>query len=150
MPPHSVWVASAPRPFAPLPFAMYNFTSFFERTHPGRYLACRCLPICIDPRRRSTALVHSTRGVVGMVRFGGQPAVVPDAVKEALWQCEDPASGLYQAMRPPLSAGEPVKLVDGPLAGVEGVFTPQDGERRVIVLLELPGKVNKVTVDRAG
>jgi len=31
---------------------------------------------------------------------------------------------------------------------VEGVFTRQDGEKRVIVLLELLGKANKVTVDR--
>jgi len=31
---------------------------------------------------------------------------------------------------------------------VEGVFTRQDGEKRVIVLLELLGNANKVTVDR--
>ena len=30
--------------------------------------------IRIDPLRRSTAAVRSTRGVVGLVRFGGQPA----------------------------------------------------------------------------
>jgi transcriptional antiterminator RfaH len=92
--------------------------------------------------------VRSTRGVVGMVRFGGQPAVVPDAVMEALSKREDPASGLHQDKRPPFSGGEPVKLVDGPLAGMEGVFTQQDCERRVFVLLELLGKANKGTVDR--
>ena len=45
-------------------------------------------------------------------------------------------------------AGETVRLVDGPLAGMEGVFTEQDGDKRVIVLLELLGKANKVTVSR--
>jgi transcriptional antiterminator RfaH len=92
--------------------------------------------------------VRSTRGVIGLVRFGGQPAVVPDSVMEALLQREDSASGLHQDQRPLFSAGEAVKFVDGPLAGMEGVFTEQDGEKRVIVLLELLGKANKVRVDR--
>ena len=108
----------------------------------------RYIFICIDPLRRSTATVRSTRGVVGMVRFGGQPAVVPDAVMDALLRREDAASGLHQDKRPLFCAGEQVKLVDGPLTGMQGVFTQQDGDQRVIVLLELLGKANKVTVSR--
>jgi transcriptional antiterminator RfaH len=108
----------------------------------------RYIFIRIDPLRRTTAPVRSTRGVIGLVRFGGQPAVVPDSVMEALLQREDAASGLHQDNRPLFSAGEAVKFVDGPLAGVEGVFTEQDGEKRVIVLLELLGKANKVSVSR--
>lgn len=108
----------------------------------------RYIFIRIDPLRRTTAPVRSTRGVIGLVRFGGQPAVVPDAVMEALLQREDAASGLHQDNRPLFSAGEPIKLVDGPLTGMEGVFTQQDGDKRVIVLLELLGKANKVRVDR--
>jgi len=108
----------------------------------------RYIFIRIDPQRRSTATVRSTRGAVGMVRFGGQPAVVPDAVMNALKQREDAASGMHEDQRPLFSAGEAIKLVDGPLAGMEGVFTEQDGDKRVIVLLELLGKANKVTVSR--
>jgi transcriptional antiterminator RfaH len=108
----------------------------------------RYIFIRVDPLRRSTATVRSTRGVVGLVRFGGKPALVPDAVMDALLQREDAATGLHQDKRPQLSAGEPVKLVDGPLAGMEGIFTQHDGHKRVIVLLELLGKANKVTVSR--
>ena len=108
----------------------------------------RYIFIRIDPLRRSTAAVRSTRGVVGLVRFGGQPAVVPDAVMDALREREDADSGLHQDNRPLFNAGEPIKLVDGPLSGMEGVFTQQDGDKRVIVLLELLGKANKVTVSR--
>ena len=104
--------------------------------------------IRIDPLRCSTATVRSTRGVVGLVRFGGQPAVVPDAVIGALLQREDAASGLHQDDRPLFCAGEQVRLVDGPLTGMEGVFTQQDGDQRVIVLLELLGKAHNVTVSR--
>ncbi|MFA6312415.1 MAG: transcription/translation regulatory transformer protein RfaH [Sterolibacterium sp.] len=108
----------------------------------------RYIFIRVDPERRSTAKVRSTRGAVGLVRFGGQPAVVPDAVMDALRHREDAASGLHQDKRPLFSPGEVVKLVDGPLAGMEGVFTEQDGDKRVILLLELLGKANKVTVSR--
>ena len=108
----------------------------------------RYIFIRIDPVQRSTAPVRSTRGVVGPVRFGGQPAVVPDAVMEALLQREDAGSGLHQDIRPLFCAGEPIKLVDGPLTGLEGIFTQQDGEKRVIVLLELLGKANKISVSR--
>jgi len=108
----------------------------------------RYIFIRIDPQRRSTATVRSTRGAVGLVRFGGQPAVVPDAVMDALKQREDAASGVHEDQRPLFNAGEAVKLVDGPLAGMEGVFTEQDGDKRVIILLELLGKANKVTVSR--
>ena len=108
----------------------------------------RYIFIRVDTLKRSTATVRSTRGAVGLVRFGGQPAVVPDAVMEALRQREDAASGMHEDKRPLFEAGETVKLVDGPLAGMEAIFTEQDGDKRVIVLLELLGKANKVTVSR--
>lgn len=108
----------------------------------------RYIFIRVDTLRRSTAAVRSTRGAIGLVRFGGQPAVVLDAVMNALRLREDAVSGLHEDKRPLFNAGETVKLVDGPLAGMEGVFTEQDGDKRVIVLLELLGKANKVTVSR--
>lgn len=108
----------------------------------------RYIFIRVDPLRRSTATVRSTRGAVGLVRFGGRPAVVPDAVMEALLKREDAASGLHQDNRPQFHAGDAVKLVDGPLTGVEAVFTQSDGDKRVVVLLELLGKANRVKVDR--
>lgn len=108
----------------------------------------RYIFIRLDPLRRSTATVRSTRGVVGLVRFGGQPAVVPDAVMAALLQREDAASGLHQDNRPLFGGGEAIKLVDGPLSGMVGVFSQQGGDKRVIVLLELLGKAHKVSVGR--
>lgn len=108
----------------------------------------RYIFIQIDPARSSIAPVRSTRGVVGLVRFGGQPAVVADEVMDALLKREDAGSNLHQDSRPLFSAGEVVKLVEGPLAGMEGVFVQEDGEKRVIVLLELLGKANKIRVSR--
>lgn len=108
----------------------------------------RYIFIRLDPLLRSTASVRSTRGVVGLVRFGGQPATVPNEVMDTLLQREDAGSGLHQDQRPLFGTGEAIKLVDGPLTGMDGVFAQQDGDKRVIVLLELMGKANKVTVSR--
>ena len=108
----------------------------------------RYIFIQVDPTWRSTAPVRSTRGVVGLVRFGEQLAVVPDEVINALLQREDPASGLHQDNRPLFCVGDPVKLVDGPLAGMEGIFAQEDGEKRVTVLLELLGKINRISISR--
>jgi transcriptional antiterminator RfaH len=106
----------------------------------------RYLFIRVDPDRHSTASVRSTRGAVGLVRFGGQPAVVPDEVIEAISQQEDEATGLCKDDRIRFCEGQSVRVVEGPLAGMEGVFAQEDGEARVIVLMELLGKANKVRV----
>lgn len=74
--------------------------------------------------------------------------MVPDEVINTLLQRENPDSGLHQDNRPLFCAGEPVKLVEGPLAGMEGIFAQEDGEERAIVLLELLGKTNKIRVSR--
>lgn len=108
----------------------------------------RYLFIRINPALRSTAPVRSTRGAVGLVRFGGQPVVIPQEIIESIVQRETPDSGLHQDGRPLFRAGEPVKLEEGPLAGMEGIFVEEDGEKRVIVLLELLGKANKIKVNR--
>jgi transcriptional antiterminator RfaH len=108
----------------------------------------RYLFIRVDPEQTSVAPVRSTRGVVGLVRFGGQPAVVSDSVMEALKRRENADSGLHCDDRPLFASGEPVRLVQGPLAGLEGVFVQEDGAKRVIVLLELLGQENRVRVDR--
>lgn len=108
----------------------------------------RYIFIQVDPDQRSIAPVRSTCGVAGLVRFGGQPAVVADDVMDALMQRASPGSGLHQDDSPLFCSGEPIRLVDGPLAGMEGLFVQEDGEKRVIVLLELLGKFNKIKVSR--
>ena len=119
-----------------------QWTGVIEPLFP-RYLFIR-----VDPTSRSTAPVRSTRGAIGLVRFGSQPAIVPQEVIDAILQREAPDSGLHQDDRPLFRAGETVKLENGPLAGMEGIFVEEDGEKRAIVLLELLGKANKIRINR--
>ena len=103
--------------------------------------------IHVDPRRHSTSTVRSTRGVIDLVRFGVKPAIVPHETIEILMQKQDPASGIYHDQRASFTRGDQVKLVGGPLAGINGIFAENNGEKRVTVLLELLGKINKISID---
>ena len=108
----------------------------------------RYIFIRTDPVRNSIAPVRSTRGAIGLVSFGGQPAVVSDEVMDTLIQREDADTHLHRDNQPQFCEGEPVKLVSGPLAGMEGIFVQDNGEKRVIILLELLGKANQIRVSR--
>ncbi|MDB5810233.1 MAG: transcription/translation regulatory transformer protein RfaH [Betaproteobacteria bacterium] len=108
----------------------------------------RYIFIRVDAQTRSISSVRSTRGAIGLVSFGREPAIVPDEVMNMLLQREDSELGLRKDDRPLFCNGDLVKLVDGPLAGAEGVFDHEDGEKRVLVLLELLGKTNRISVNR--
>lgn len=108
----------------------------------------RYLFIQLDPEQKSLSPVRSTLGVVGLVSFGGQPSVVADELIAAIRQRENPESNLHQETKPLFTAGERVSLTKDNLAGLEGVFVEDDGEKRVIIMLELLGKMNKVFVKR--
>jgi transcriptional antiterminator RfaH len=96
---------------------------------------------------QSLAPVRSTLGVTGLVRFGGQPAVVSGELIEALRAREEPASGTH-VRRALFQPGAPVKFAAGPFAGLEAIFGKETGAERVTVLLEMLGKTNRLQVDR--
>ncbi len=97
---------------------------------------------------RSLAPVRSTPGVTDLVRFCGAPALVPQGVVEALREAADPETGCHRLRTAPFAAGERVRFAAGPFAGLEGVFEIESGEARAVVLLDLIGKTNRLTVSR--
>jgi transcriptional antiterminator RfaH len=135
-------------------FAVYLPRLTSARRRAGRWvdvvepLFPRYLFVAADLETKSLAPIRSTRGVSGLVRFGGQPAVVPDNLIEALRRREDSATGLHVIERPLFVAGDRVKLLQGPLSGLEGVFAAETGDLRVIVLMEMLGRLNRLEVSR--
>ena len=101
--------------------------------------------IRVNPQRKSISSVRSTRGVVGLVKFGEKLAVIPDEVMNVLQHRVMSESGLRQD-EPLFSEGETIRLAGGAFDSMEGVFVQADGNRRVIILLDLLGKLNKVSV----
>lgn len=94
------------------------------------------------------APIRSTRGVSGLVRIGIEPAQVPDPVVQALRRTLDPVSGLLTPTAQRLVPGNLVEVLDGPFEGLRGVFQVQSGDERVVILLDVLGRSNRVKLSR--
>lgn len=92
------------------------------------------------------APIRSTRGVTKMVRFGDLPLAVPEAVIAALQVREATEQATSEATLPLFSPGQRVKISDGPLEGLEAVFSARDGDERVVLLLTLLHQQQSVRV----
>ena len=85
-------------------------------------------------------------GVVRVVGFGGQDAVVREkdieAVRAAVaWGTAEPA--------PWVSAGQHVRVKSGPLEGLEGVVVRRKNSVRVVILLTVIMRAMAVEIDEA-
>lgn len=100
-----------------------------------------------DESAHSWAPIRSTKGVSRLVSFGTEPAKVSDSLIDALR-----AQAAYAQAEPErlFEAGERVWLTETPFAGMEGIYQMADGERRVMVLIELLSKQVRVQVAPAG
>ena len=101
----------------------------------------RYLFIRLDTEQTNWSPIRSTLGVSKLVSFGNRPAVIEDALIQALRQLpEREPERLFQP-------GQTVKFVDGPLRGLEGIYEQADGELRAMVLVDLLSKHHRVTTD---
>lgn len=116
-----------------------RYTSVVETMFP-RYLF-----IHLSDQSDDWGPIRSTIGVSKLVRFGGLPARVPDELVDLLRGRED-EEGLQTLPAQPLEPGDPVRIVDGLLAGYEANFEARSGSERVIVLLKTAEQVARVIV----
>ena len=89
---------------------------------------------------------------LGLVSFGGEPAIVPEnlihAIRKRLDEINAAGGEVFDGLHP----GDPIYIVDGPFKGYEAIFDSRlPGKERVRVLLELLGNKRQVPVElRAG
>lgn len=69
--------------------------------------------------------------------FGVEPAKAADSLVEALRMQE---ASLQVELERLFKPGKRVRLTEAPFAGIEGSYQMADGERRVMVLIELLSK----------
>ncbi len=108
----------------------------------------RYLFVRFEQGRDSTAAINYTRGVAQIVRFGTELAIVPDDIIRLLKSSATGSSGLYIELLPELKPGDRVNVIDGPFAGISGVFHKSNAEERVIILLNILGGQNRVMLQR--
>ena len=101
-----------------------------------------------DIEHDSLAPVRSTRGAIGLVRFGAEPVQVPATVIARIRERIDDADGLVRLDTPDLTPGRKVRVTAGPLLGWDGVFLAAEGMDRVRLLLNLLGSVREVALPR--
>jgi len=106
----------------------------------------RYLFIDVNTGEQSTAPVRSTLGVVGLVRFGTQLQAVPEQVISFLKQNEETDTGQRAADEWPHQPGDKVRVLEGPFAGLSGIYQMEKDEHRALLLIELLGRPNAVVV----
>lgn len=108
----------------------------------------RYLFVYSDLEDVSVSALKWAPGAVGLVEFGGQPAIVPDEfigkLQEQISEVEA-AGGLNLHG---LQRGESVEIKAGPFTGYEAIFDLYlSGEKRVQVLLQMLGREMKVKLN---
>jgi transcriptional antiterminator RfaH len=91
--------------------------------------------------------IRSTVGVSNLVRFGMQPARVPDNLIDALRARED-GDGLQQIAHREPQPGDRIRIVEGLMAGYEAIFEAHSGKERVSLLLEIANTRARVQISR--
>lgn len=91
--------------------------------------------------------IRSTFGVSSLVRFGEKLATLSEKVVEAIRARVDSETGLVRLPRLMLNPGDRVRVIEGPLAGVEAIFKAARSQQRVLLLMELLGRQITAEVD---
>lgn len=92
--------------------------------------------------------IRSTRGVIGLVRFGDQFPTVSGDFIEALRRRHGGNGAIDMSDACQFRENDQVEISDGALAGLRAVFKAESGEQRVIVLLNMLNTTRTVEVPR--
>lgn len=114
--------------------------SIVEQPLFPRYLFIR---LGQGPSAQSWAPIRSTKGVSRLVTFGNTPAKVDDALIVLLRGHEESVQTVPYRL---FKSGEWVRIISGAFRDIEGIYQMTDGDRRVMVLIELMSKAVKISV----
>lgn len=107
----------------------------------------RYLFVNVDSQVENTSPIRSTIGCCGLVRFGAEAATLPEPAAVAIRRrCDE-----HDCVQPDdrLAEGTPVKVLEGPFAGFEAVFSARTSAERVLVLLNWLGVSRTVQLPAA-
>jgi transcriptional antiterminator RfaH len=130
-----------------LPMAINPYQRRSEKTPRIEPLFPRYLFLNAIPDQQSLSPVRSTRGVATLVRFGIKLAHVPETVIDMIQSRRDPENDLVRLDPVPAQPGDRVRVFDGPLAGLEGIFKERKGTKRALLLMSMLGTESTVEVD---
>lgn len=89
--------------------------------------------------------IRSTLGVVGLVRFGNKPAIMPELAIKLIQQQEQKMTKT-NAEHPAWEKGDVLEILDGPFSGLRGIFQKKEGFERASLLLDILGKQSRFSI----
>jgi transcriptional antiterminator RfaH len=107
----------------------------------------RYLFIRLDDEVQNWSPIRSTIGVQQMVRFGAQAAQVDQQIIDMLQQREQQLMQQAEG-KAEFESGQKLRIESGPFYGLDGVFETYDSDERIIVLMNVLGSQQKITLDR--
>lgn len=110
-----------------------------KRVQVDEPLFPRYLFVHLDQITSNWYALRNTYGVTNIVRFGHTPAAISDAIVARFAQCDPTDRHLFKP-------GDKVNIASGPFAGLEGIFAQDDGEQRVIILLDFMSKQQRLSM----
>lgn len=96
----------------------------------------RYLFVHLDQTSDDWGPIRSTIGVAALVRFGAEPARIPDGLIEYLKQREG-TDGFHDWAEAAMAAGDRVRIAEGAFKGYEGIYMAHTSRERVLVLLNI-------------
>lgn len=107
----------------------------------------RYLFIHLDDLADNWGPIRSTFGVTRMVRFRDKIPAVPEALVAGLLAREtDQGYHLGPVSEPKMGAR--MRILHGPMAGLEGILAARSGSERVRILLNMLGQEVQVQIDK--
>lgn len=90
-----------------------------------------------EERMRALTLSSISRYLV--LRNEHQPAVIPNSQMERFMFMVNYSEDCVYSMETPLTPGQKIRVIKGPLAGLEGEYIEMEGKTKVVVRLDLLG-----------
>lgn len=87
--------------------------------------------------------IRSTIGVSSLIRFGLEPAKIPQLLIDALIERETP-EGIHELPVKDFEQGQKVVISEGPFEGYEALFATHESNERVSLLLKIAGQTAKI------
>jgi len=89
--------------------------------------------------------IRSTLGVIGLVRFGNQPAAMPEPAIHAI-QLQETKLIESEREHPNWQNGDCIEVIYGPFAGLKGIFQKKLSNERVSLLLDMLGQQSHFSI----
>jgi transcriptional antiterminator RfaH len=102
----------------------------------------------LDPERCRWRSINGTVGVREILTNGDTPLPVSDRIIDEIKSRED-ETGAIKLVAPTFARGQVVRLLEGPLAELNGLFEEMRDENRVVLLVSLLGRKVRMQVPAA-